>query len=348
MSKKTLVSIVAFVVIVTLACGSSGTPTIKSPSNQPEITITITGTSTEEIASEEVSQPNCGGTAEVETVVERSRAVEHTVEATGSFSVNSNGQIGFAGTDIELGATIAAELGTTYGTTETIRKALTVKASPGSNMAHTIKQTEIWEIGTAKIVVGDQETTVPFRFRNDFSVDLVSSKNDGCNGQPANPTPTITTSIESTLTSETPITVTSDQVVKSISINKTKNSSNYDGQVILTLEKIETLANNRMRWYLSFFNHTDRDASMEFSDEDRYSNVVDELGTRYLILSQEPAGFIASYAPAGTKISGWIEFDLPTNGAKTFKLSLERWTFGSQQLTYDTPLEISLSDPLYP
>ena len=128
------------------------------------------------ITLDPISQNNCTGNAEVESQFQKSHTIQHVLEAQGGFSVNSNGQLGFAGTDIELGATVAAELGYTYGTEDTITRSITVKAKPGTNMQHLIKQVEVWKIGEAKVSVGNQSTTVPFRFLQDFSVELEESR----------------------------------------------------------------------------------------------------------------------------------------------------------------------------
>jgi hypothetical protein len=168
-------------------CGEvpANTPEIVSSTDpEPEIRIEFTGTEAVELVTETVAQPNCEGTAEVENQIQKSRSIEHIIEAAVGVSVNVNGQVGFAGTDIELGATVAEELGTSYGTAEIIARSLTVKARPGTNMQHQIRLTELWKAGTADVKVGDQETTVPFRFRHDFAIELVSSKDIGC-AQPA-------------------------------------------------------------------------------------------------------------------------------------------------------------------
>jgi hypothetical protein len=87
---------------------------------------------------------------------------------------------------------------------------------------------------------------------------------------------------------------------------------------------------------------------MEFGWGERYSYVADEYGTRYDILSMEPSGFIALHVDAGTKLSGWLEFNLPNNDARNFKLYLELASFGLHQLYYEGPVEIYVPVPLSP
>lgn len=209
MKNTKLAGILISSIIFILACGAGGTA-IPNASLTPEISIQITGTSVVEIASDSISQPNCNGTAEVENQIEKSRTIAHTLETSGEFTVNANGQIGFAGTDVELGATVAAKLGTTYGLTETIAKSLTVKARPGTNMTHTIKQSEVWKVGTAKISVGNQEVTIPFQFRDDFTIELVSSEDQGCGSQNPAPSASLVPPVNTPLPPTETATVTKD------------------------------------------------------------------------------------------------------------------------------------------
>lgn len=132
------------------------------------------------VQTEKIIQPNCGGTLEVENVVERSRTIIHTVELGGGVEVNAQGEVGLLGTGVQVGAAIAAEYGQSYGTEDTLTRAITVKAKEGTYMEHTIQQVEIWQRGTVEITIGDQQFTYPYHFRNDFSVELVRSQTIGC------------------------------------------------------------------------------------------------------------------------------------------------------------------------
>ncbi|MCI0561679.1 MAG: hypothetical protein MN733_24585 [Nitrososphaera sp.] len=163
-----------FVALIILALFVSCRPS-SPPPNPPLITVELTGTQARASYEETITQPNCGGSAEAENTVGRSRSIKYEIEVQHGLEVNANGQIGFAGTDIELGATVASQLGHSYGNEETLSRSVTVKASPRTNMVHRIKQEEVWQVGTATIVVGDSQMIVPFSFRHDFSVQLVDS-----------------------------------------------------------------------------------------------------------------------------------------------------------------------------
>lgn len=190
------ISTTVIIILFTLSgCGGT-TPISASTLVTPTVEINITGTDVSVVTVETVSQPNCGGTAEVESNIEKSRSIQYVIETQNGIAVNANGQVGFAGTDVELGATIASQLGYSYGTVDNIARSLTVKAKPGTNMQHSIKQNEIWQVGTANIIVGSQDTTIPFRFRYDFNIELIDSKDLGCNNlqpilSPTPPTATI-------------------------------------------------------------------------------------------------------------------------------------------------------------
>ena len=175
----------SLVILLTLLVASCGTP----PSSNQNVNIEIqtSGDEQKEITVETISQQNCKGTADVDYTVERSKAIQFSMEVQTGASVNANGQLGFAGTDIELGATVASQYGQSYGTTETLTRSITVRASPGSRMQHTIRQLEIWKIGKAKITVGGQETTIPFKFRSGFGIELADSQNLGCDNLVATP-----------------------------------------------------------------------------------------------------------------------------------------------------------------
>ncbi|MGB0386022.1 MAG: hypothetical protein ACPGWR_14545 [Ardenticatenaceae bacterium] len=130
---------------------------------------------------ETIPQNNCGGTAEVENQVEKSRSIARTIEVGSEFELSAEGDVKVLGTGVGLGAAVATQLGYSYGSTEDISRAITVKAGPGTHMEHHISLEEVWEVGTAKVVVNNKEQTIPFSFRSDFSVKLDDSRDlDDC------------------------------------------------------------------------------------------------------------------------------------------------------------------------
>ncbi len=183
---------------------SCGTPPSSQGGNNPnaDIEIQITDIEPIELGTDTISQPNCTGTAEVENTIEKSRTIQYVVEVQNGVSVNANGQVGFAGTNVELGATVASQLGQSYGTSETLTRSITVKAKPETSMQHAIRQIEIWKIGQATISVGGQQTIIPFKFRSDFTIELVNSQNIYPNGCDNLPSPTQIPALPSTPTAK--------------------------------------------------------------------------------------------------------------------------------------------------
>lgn len=130
---------------------------------------------------------------------------------------------------------------------------------------------------------------------------------------------------------------------KTVEITVSVNSDNYDGNVIITLEKIEICA-NKMKWHISFWNKTNGDAGLAFAEDRSY--IVDEFGAQYKILSSSPSNFIDSGVKAGVQLSGWLEFYTPENNAKEFSLYLYQWSYGASQVKRKAPLVFSLTEPL--
>lgn len=135
-----------------------------------------------------------------------------------------------------------------------------------------------------------------------------------------------------------------DAPTSTIEVSISKRSTNYNGEVEWIVDKIELLANGRMRWHISLWNHTNGGVSLGFGADRSY--LADEQGNQYTILAMEPSEFIDSGIPAGVRLRGWLEFDMPQSQVTNFQLHLIRWTYGSQQLYFDSPLEVTLSAPL--
>lgn len=166
------ISILFFLVLLALASCKPGKEDVIGFDN---MTIDITGTETRGIVEETIAQRNCGGNAEVANEVQKSRLIEHVIEAQNGLAVNTNGRIEVAGSSIDLGATVARQLGRTYGTAETLSRSVTVKALPGTNMTHRIKQQEVWAVGVATVVINNNPIEIPFSFLDDFSLELIES-----------------------------------------------------------------------------------------------------------------------------------------------------------------------------
>lgn len=230
--KKRLLSLLILFAFIVTSCG--GTP----PPSNPKITnpnvpldVQITGSESHEITTEIVSQDNCTGAAEVESMVEKSRTIQYVVEVQNGLSVNANGQVGLAGTDIELGATVASQLGLSYGESETITRSITVKTPAGMNMQHVIRHAEVWKTGNATVSVGGQQTVIPFKFRSNFAIEPAGSSQIIC---PANGTtndgPSETQSADPTQESITATSVMDVQLVADRADGKSPLTVNFDAR----------------------------------------------------------------------------------------------------------------------
>ncbi len=135
----------------------------------------------------------------------------------------------------------------------------------------------------------------------------------------------------------TPVVLVSNS--SDFSLNKTLESDipNFSS----TLTKVEFRDSGHMRWYIDFWNQTDKDYRLAFYLEQSY--IVDENGHRYKVLSHntgEPIGFYQETIQVGVKVSQWFEFESPQNGAKNFKLTFVGLGYGD---TPDfQPIEIKL------
>ncbi len=152
------------------------------------------------VREEIVEQPNCGGVGWVRYELKRSRTLVRTLELGTGLELSSEWGINLAAFEASVGAAVASRLGYTYGVSDELSRSVTVEAAPNTFMKHRIRQQEIWEVGEVRVSIGSQQLTVPFRFRSDFSVELVDSDPIGC---PTTPEPSSTPTATVTSTSTT-------------------------------------------------------------------------------------------------------------------------------------------------
>ena len=106
--------------------------------------------------------------------------INHSILVGQGLTVDVDGKLEVLGTEVNLGAAISSELGYEYGTTESISRSITVRAAPKTHMLHVIQLSEIWEAGIARITVNGQSMDIPFRYRANFSIDLLESEPVDC------------------------------------------------------------------------------------------------------------------------------------------------------------------------
>lgn len=171
--------VVFFLITATLTgCIPSTSENEDSPTSkknyQVEI-IDLTEPIYESIRTENIKQPNCTGTGEVDNVIERTMGINHSIVVGLGLTVDVDGKLEVFGTGVDLGAAISSELGYEYGTMESITRSITVRAAPKTHMVHIIQLSEVWEAGTARVTSNGQSTDIPFRYRANFSIDLIKS-----------------------------------------------------------------------------------------------------------------------------------------------------------------------------
>lgn len=178
--------LIALAALILPACGSPSTPVASQPRDtnptQAAIAITIGETQPDyrDITFDIHRQNNCGGNSEAEYTYEQSRSIAHTLEVGAEFEVNAKGEVKIAGTGVELGASVAAKMGQTYGSERSVSRSLKLKAQPGSWMEHRIKLVEVWQTGEAQVTVGGGTHRVPFSYRSDFALELAESRQLAC------------------------------------------------------------------------------------------------------------------------------------------------------------------------
>jgi len=133
------------------------------------------------------------------------------------------------------------------------------------------------------------------------------------------PSAIASTSVLTTLP-PTPTTVSQvfpSQSSSSITINQVYQSiQSQDFTVII--DRIE-FSKDKMRWYLTFSNKTNNSATMAFIPERLY--LVDNLGRKYLMQQQANQGNLTLLS--NQPQSNWIEFQIPTKGAKNFTVNFD-------------------------
>lgn len=187
MNRITIVIVILFLLLD--GCDTANpTDEVADASNSSAISpvVSVVGGTVPEyrvIRTEKIPQYNCGGNEPVDTTIEKQRNIVRVVELGSDFAVSAGGEVGIGGTGVQLGAEIASHFGVSYGVGESISRSLTVRASPKTFMTHEIALQEVWEVGTAVVVIDEAVYEIPFSFRSDFSVDLVDSFENDCDDE---------------------------------------------------------------------------------------------------------------------------------------------------------------------
>lgn len=186
MKRRYIIAIDSIFILAMLAgCSPTASPAgnaglSSSAQNYQVEIINLTEPVYETIRTESIDQPNCNGTGDVDNVVERTMGINHSIELGLGLTVDIDGKLELFGTGVDLGAAISSELGYQYGIIESISRSITVRAAPKTHVVHTVKLSEVWESGTARVISNGEAIDIPFRFRANFSIDLLESAPVSC------------------------------------------------------------------------------------------------------------------------------------------------------------------------
>jgi len=146
--------------------------------------VSVQGTSyeksTQTIETNKVTVPinNCGGSAPVVQQFVQSQTFihEYRMEAGAGAGVSVSLPVGWAKLVFEL----QAKYGFEQGQIDTRTVGTTLEAAPGTNQVYVVTWKEVWEAGTANVLVGNDSLVIPFRVRTNLIYSIDSNKL-GCN-----------------------------------------------------------------------------------------------------------------------------------------------------------------------
>jgi len=127
-----------------------------------DLTVNETNAEVTEITDEIIHMNNCGGKAETEQIVEKSKSVH--VEGGGNLGVNA--------------AVVNGEVSAKYGQVAGMSKSIKMVAPSGTNMEFTIRWTEKTWIGF--VTSQEQISQASYKVSVPISVELVSNQDLGC------------------------------------------------------------------------------------------------------------------------------------------------------------------------
>lgn len=149
---------------------------------------------------------NCGGTDDATYTIAKEREISHQLEVASELSLSADGSVKVLGTGIGLGAAVASKVGATYGKRDTVERTIEITVQPKTMVEYEVSLQDVYEAGDAEITVGNQKTTVPFRFFDDFVLVLLSTRELPClDVITAVPTYTVETKIDASVQTEVPI-----------------------------------------------------------------------------------------------------------------------------------------------
>lgn len=149
---------------------------------------------------------NCGGTDDATYTIAKEREISHQLEVASELSLSADGSVKVLGTGIGLGAAVASKVGATYGKRDTVGRTIEITVQPKTMVEYEVSLQDVYEAGDAEITVGNQKTTVPFRFFDDFVLVLLGTRELPClDVITAVPTYTVEAKIDTSVQTEVPV-----------------------------------------------------------------------------------------------------------------------------------------------
>lgn len=187
------ITLICAAVVLLFAAGCSSQPNL--PAVVPSVTLHNLEPKVLETGTDKQTVNNCGGTDDATYKVAKEREITRLLEVDSQFSVSADGAVDVFGIRIGLGTAVAARVGATYGKRDTVNREIEIKVEPKTMVEFEVSLRDVFQAGNAEVTVGGQRTTIPFRFFNDFTLVLLSTREIPCEGMPST-VPTDTVALE--------------------------------------------------------------------------------------------------------------------------------------------------------
>jgi hypothetical protein len=163
-----------------LLLAASCSPVANTPAVAASITLQNVQLQPVQTGTDKQAVNNCGGTDDATYTIAKEREISHQLEVASELSLSADGSVKVLGTGIALGAAVASKVGATYGKRDTVGRTIEINVQPKTMVEYEVSLQDVYEAGEAEITVGNQKTTIPFRFFDDFVLVLLGTRELPC------------------------------------------------------------------------------------------------------------------------------------------------------------------------